>query len=130
MIPYGRQNINEADIQAVVDVLRSDLLTQGSSVPAFEKGVADYCGVRHAVAVNIKYRCRFIVINLTMLVRDAVGQTELRGAEGKAPHTSSSLSHVLIAEALPTDSLLWLFHTTLALYESVPSPRPTSRCFL
>lgn len=52
MIPYGRQNISEADIQAVVDVLRSDFLTQGPAVPAFEKAVAGYCGVQHAVAVN------------------------------------------------------------------------------
>lgn len=51
-IPYGRQSISEADIQAVVDVLRSDYLTQGPAVPAFEKAVADYCGARHAVAVN------------------------------------------------------------------------------
>jgi UDP-4-amino-4,6-dideoxy-N-acetyl-beta-L-altrosamine transaminase len=52
MIPYGRQDISEADIQAVVDVLRSDYLTQGPSVPAFEKSIADYCGAQHAVAVN------------------------------------------------------------------------------
>jgi UDP-4-amino-4,6-dideoxy-N-acetyl-beta-L-altrosamine transaminase len=52
MIPYGRQEINEADIRAVEDVLRSDWLTQGPAVPAFEKAVADYCGARHAVAVN------------------------------------------------------------------------------
>lgn len=52
MIPYGRQDISEADIQAVVDVLRSDYLTQGPAVPAFEKSVADYCGAEHAVAVN------------------------------------------------------------------------------
>ena len=52
MIPYGRQDISEADIQAVVDVLRSDYLTQGPAVPAFEKSVADYCGAQHAVAVN------------------------------------------------------------------------------
>jgi len=52
MIPYGRQDINENDIQAVVDVLRSDFLTQGPAVPAFEKSVADYCCVSHAVAVN------------------------------------------------------------------------------
>lgn len=51
-IPYGRQNISEADIQAVVDVLRSDFLTQGPAVPAFEKSVANYCGVAHALAVN------------------------------------------------------------------------------
>jgi len=52
MIPYGRQDISEADIQAVVDVLRSDFLTQGPAVPAFEKSVAEYCGTQHAVAVN------------------------------------------------------------------------------
>jgi len=52
MIPYGRQDISEADIQAVVDVLRSDFLTQGPAVPAFEKSITDYCGAKHAVAVN------------------------------------------------------------------------------
>ena len=52
MIPYGRQDISEADIQAVVDVLRSDFLTQGPVIPAFESAVASYCGVEHAVAVN------------------------------------------------------------------------------
>ena len=51
-IPYGRQLISEQDIQAVVDVLRSDFLTQGPVVPAFESAVAEYCGVRHAAAVN------------------------------------------------------------------------------
>ena len=51
-ISYGRQDINQADIDAVVDVLRSDFLTQGPAVPAFEKAVADYCGAQHAVAVN------------------------------------------------------------------------------
>jgi UDP-4-amino-4,6-dideoxy-N-acetyl-beta-L-altrosamine transaminase len=52
MIPYGRQDISDADIQAVVDVLRSDYLTQGPAVPAFEKSVTDYCGAQHGVAVN------------------------------------------------------------------------------
>lgn len=52
MIPYGRQDVSEADIQAVVDVLRSDFLTQGPAVPRFEQAVAAYCGARHAVAVN------------------------------------------------------------------------------
>ena len=52
IIPYGRQDINQADIDAVVAVLRSDFLTQGPTVPAFEKAVADYCGAQHAVAVN------------------------------------------------------------------------------
>jgi UDP-4-amino-4,6-dideoxy-N-acetyl-beta-L-altrosamine transaminase len=52
MIPYGRQDISEEDIQAVVDVLWSDYLTQGPAVPAFENAVANYCKTKHAVAVN------------------------------------------------------------------------------
>jgi UDP-4-amino-4,6-dideoxy-N-acetyl-beta-L-altrosamine transaminase len=52
MIPYGRQDITQADIDAVVEVLRSDYLTQGPAVPRFEDQVAKYCGARHAVAVN------------------------------------------------------------------------------
>jgi UDP-4-amino-4,6-dideoxy-N-acetyl-beta-L-altrosamine transaminase len=51
-IPYGRQSINQADIEAVVGVLKSDFLTQGPVVPAFEKAIEDYCVARHAVAVN------------------------------------------------------------------------------
>ena len=52
MIPYGRQDINQADIDAVIEVLKSDFLTQGPKVPLFEKTVADYAGANHAVAVN------------------------------------------------------------------------------
>jgi UDP-4-amino-4,6-dideoxy-N-acetyl-beta-L-altrosamine transaminase len=52
VIPYGRQDITPADIQAVKTVLESDYLTQGPVVPAFEQKVADYCGASHAVAVN------------------------------------------------------------------------------
>ena len=52
MIPYGRQEITEADIAAVEKVLRSDFLTQGSTVPRFEVMVANYCQAAHAVAVN------------------------------------------------------------------------------
>jgi UDP-4-amino-4,6-dideoxy-N-acetyl-beta-L-altrosamine transaminase len=52
MIPYGRQEISDADIKAVIDVLHSDYLTQGPTVPAFENSIADYCGVPYAVAVN------------------------------------------------------------------------------
>jgi UDP-4-amino-4,6-dideoxy-N-acetyl-beta-L-altrosamine transaminase len=52
MIPYGRQEITAADIDAVVAVLRSDFLTQGPAVPAFEQAVARYCGAAHAVAAN------------------------------------------------------------------------------
>lgn len=52
VIPYGRQDINETDIQAVIDVLRSDFLTQGPAIPAFEQAISAYCGAQHAVAVN------------------------------------------------------------------------------
>lgn len=52
MIPYGRQQINQTDIDAVIEVLQSDFITQGSVVPAFEKTVSEYCGAKHAVAVN------------------------------------------------------------------------------
>ena len=52
MIPYGRQSISEADIDAVVEVLRSDFLTQGPVVPAFEQAVASYCGADYGVAMN------------------------------------------------------------------------------
>ncbi len=52
MIPYGKQSISEADIEAVVEVLRSDWITQGPMVPRFEDAVASYCGASYAVAVN------------------------------------------------------------------------------
>ena len=52
MIPYGRQDIRQPDIDAVVAVLQSDFLTQGPQVPAFEQAVAAYCGAKYAVAVN------------------------------------------------------------------------------
>ena len=50
MIPYGRQSIDAADIDAVVEVLKSDFLTQGPAVPRFEQGLAAYCGASHGVA--------------------------------------------------------------------------------
>jgi UDP-4-amino-4,6-dideoxy-N-acetyl-beta-L-altrosamine transaminase len=51
-IPYGRHDISEEDIEAVVRILRSDRLTQGATVPAFEAAVAQRCGAAHAVAMN------------------------------------------------------------------------------
>ena len=51
-IPYGRQSVSQDDIDAVVEVLKSDFLTQGPVVPAFEQAVAAQCGARHGVAVN------------------------------------------------------------------------------
>ncbi len=52
MIPYGRQSISEEDIQAVVEVLKSDFLTQGPTVPLFETKIRELVGVKYAVAVN------------------------------------------------------------------------------
>jgi UDP-4-amino-4,6-dideoxy-N-acetyl-beta-L-altrosamine transaminase len=52
MIPYGRQSINEDDIDSVIKVLKSDYLTQGSQVPKFEKALSDYCNVSYVTAVN------------------------------------------------------------------------------
>ena len=51
-IPYARQSISDQDIAAVSEVLRSDFLTQGPAIPAFETALATYCGAKHAVAVN------------------------------------------------------------------------------
>lgn len=51
-IPYGRQTIEEDDIQAVVDVMRGDWLTQGPTVAAFERDFAERCDARHAVAFS------------------------------------------------------------------------------
>jgi len=52
MIPYGRQDITQADIDAVVAVLQSDFLTQGPMVPKFEEAVAQHGSAKHALAVN------------------------------------------------------------------------------
>ena len=52
MIPYGRQDVSASDLAAVVEVLRSDFLTQGPVIARFEAAVAAYTGAKHAVAVN------------------------------------------------------------------------------
>lgn len=51
-IPYGKQAINQADIDAVVEVLKSDWLTQGPTIPRFEQLATDYTGATHGVAVS------------------------------------------------------------------------------
>nr|WP_188007635.1 UDP-4-amino-4,6-dideoxy-N-acetyl-beta-L-altrosamine transaminase [Photobacterium damselae] len=52
MIPYGRQEINQQDIDSVVAVLKSDFLTQGPQVPAFEQALIEHTGASYALAVN------------------------------------------------------------------------------
>lgn len=73
MIPYGRQNIDDEDIDAVIDVLKSDFLTQGPKVPEFEQHVARYCQVKYAVAVNsatsaLHLACLALGVNATSRV--------------------------------------------------------------
>jgi len=51
-VPYGRQDIDDDDIRAVVDVLRSDRITQGPAIERFEQSIGSYCNAAHAVAVN------------------------------------------------------------------------------
>ena len=52
VIPYGKQAIEQDDIQAVVDVLKSDFLTTGAQIAEFEQTVADYVGAKYAVAIS------------------------------------------------------------------------------
>ena len=52
MIPYGRQDINDDDITSVIDVLKSDYLTQGTKVPEFEAALCTYTEANHAVVCN------------------------------------------------------------------------------
>lgn len=65
-IPYGKQDIDQADIDAVTDVLRSDWLTQGPNVEGFEKDTAAYCEARHAFAVSNGT----VALHLAMLALD------------------------------------------------------------
>lgn len=67
MIPYGRQSIEDDDIQEVIKVLRSDFLTQGPKVQEFEEKLADYCGAKYAVVFNSgtsALYCAYKVLNL------------------------------------------------------------------
>ena len=50
MIPYSKQNINDDDIKSVVDILKSDYLTQGPVTPEFEKQINNYVGSKYSVA--------------------------------------------------------------------------------
>jgi len=51
VIPYGRQNITDEDIQIVIETLKSDFLTQGPKIAEFEKAFAEYVGAKYAVAL-------------------------------------------------------------------------------
>ena len=62
MIPYGRQEITEEDINEVEKILRSEFLTQGPIVSKFEDAVAKYCNTSYAVAVNSATKVLFIFL--------------------------------------------------------------------
>lgn len=73
MIPYGRQEIIQEDIDAVIEVLRSDFITQGPKIPEFEQAVAGKVGAQHAIAVNsatsaLHLACRVLEIGQGDLV--------------------------------------------------------------
>ena len=57
MIAYGRHSIDQHDLNAVIEVLQSDFLTQGLQVPAFETAMADYCNAKYTVAANSATSC-------------------------------------------------------------------------
>ena len=52
MIPYGRQSLDDSDIQGVLEVLKTDFVTQGPTIAEFEKRLSEYCGCKHAVVFN------------------------------------------------------------------------------
>ena len=67
-IPYGKQEIDKEDIESVINVLKSKFITQGDTVPCFEKEVADFCGSDYALAVNsatsaLHLACRGLNLN-------------------------------------------------------------------
>lgn len=72
-IPYGKQDISEADIAAVVETLHSDWLTQGPAIKRFEQALADYCHVKHAVAcANATAALHLACLALTVGPQDTV----------------------------------------------------------
>ena len=62
LIPYGKQNIDESDIEAVIKVLKSDTITQGSKVIEFEKQISKYCNSKYSVAANSATSCLHIAM--------------------------------------------------------------------
>ena len=88
MIGYGHQYIDDSDIEAVVNVLKSDYLTQGPSVTAFEKKICEITGAKYCVAVS----------NATAGLHIAVAALELgEGAEGiTTPNTFLASSNCMV----------------------------------
>ena len=88
-IPYGRQSIDNDDIKAVVNVLRSDWLTQGPAVKQFEESLAKYCNAKYAVAVSNGTAA----LHLAYLAADLSAGDEVI----TTPNTFAATSNMLLA---------------------------------
>lgn len=71
-IPYGKQNITNADIDAVIEVLKSPLITQGPTVPKFEQSICDYVGCKYGVAVSSATAALHIAVKALGLCNDGI----------------------------------------------------------
>ena len=96
MIPYARQDIRQEDIDAVVAALRSDWLTQGPAVPAFERALAAYCGTRHGVAVN-SATSAFILRALRLAWGPAIGSGPVPTPSWHRPTAGSTAAQAWIS---------------------------------
>ena len=90
MIPYGRQSIDNDDITAVCDVLRSDYLTQGPKIKEFEDALCAYTGAQFAVAVA----SGTAALHLLNLALKKVGKTEALTSPISFTATSNSMAYV------------------------------------
>ncbi len=86
MIPYGKHHIDEEDIQAVVNVLRSGVLTQGPSVEAFEQAIAEYVGAKYAVAVSSGTAARMYEGMLSLMQMAKTSGALARHSEAGLPY--------------------------------------------
>ena len=102
-IPYSRQDISEDDIAAVTRVLRSDWLTQGPVLPAFEAAFAERHGVAHAVAVSNATAA----LHLACLALGIADLTALSHADPPAYGTiQANIVRILIARLRHADERL------------------------
>lgn len=119
-IPYGRQNITEADIQAVAEVLRADCLTQGPKLPGFENAFATYVGTKYAVAVsNGTAALHLCTLALEMAPGDKVITTPITFA-ASANCVRYCGADVVFADIDPATYLLDI-HKVRALLEAAPA---------
>ena len=68
-LPYGKQYIDQEDIDEVVNVLNDDFITQGPKIPEFEEKIAKYVGAKHAVAFNSELLLYMVLILSLVLKR-------------------------------------------------------------